>query len=243
MEKIKYKLGFSNSLFVPSRGRTGGLALLWSSDTNLEIKSFSNNHIDAVITDLNDSFTWRFMGFYGHPVTHLRGDSWKLLSYLNNQYSLPWFCCGDFNEILSINEKAGGAQRSQHQMEGFRQAMNLCSFWDLGYCGPNFTWCNMQEGENRISLRLDRALATSVWLSHFGETRVHHLVESTSDHCILTISGSSGQIHRGKRRFHLEALWVKRDDCREIIESAWYSGSLSTTPEGIASNLQNVQVT
>lgn len=112
MEKIKYKLGFSNGLFVPSRGRSGGLALLWSSDTNLEIKSFSNNHIDAVITDPIDSFTWRFTGFYGHPVTHLRGDSWKLLSYLNNQFSLPWFCCGDFNEILSVNEKAGGAQRS-----------------------------------------------------------------------------------------------------------------------------------
>lgn len=48
MEKIKYNLGFSNGLCVPSRGRSGGLALLWSSDTNLEIKSFSNNHIDLL---------------------------------------------------------------------------------------------------------------------------------------------------------------------------------------------------
>lgn len=116
--------------------------------------------------------------------------------------------------------------------------MNLCGFQDLGYCGPDFTWCNMQESENRISLWLGRALATSDWLNHFGETRVHHLVESTSDHCILAISDSSGPIHRGKHRFHCEALWAKRDDCREIIESAWFSGSLSTTPEGIASNLQ-----
>ena len=28
MEKVKYKLGFSNGLFVSSRGRRGGLALL-----------------------------------------------------------------------------------------------------------------------------------------------------------------------------------------------------------------------
>lgn len=33
-------------------------------------------------------------------------------------------------------------------------------------------------------------------------------------------------------------MWVKRADCREIIESAWNSSSLSTTPEGVATNLQ-----
>ena len=40
MEIVKYRLGFSNGLIVPSRGRRGGLSLLWSRDTNLEIKSF-----------------------------------------------------------------------------------------------------------------------------------------------------------------------------------------------------------
>lgn len=47
MEKIKFSLGFSNGLIVPSRGRSGGLALFWSTDVNLEIKSYSQYHIDA----------------------------------------------------------------------------------------------------------------------------------------------------------------------------------------------------
>ena len=112
MEKVKYKLGFSNGLIVPSKGRRGDLALLWSSDTILEIKSYSNYHIDAVITESDNGFLWRFTGFYGHPETHLREDSWKLLSFLNSQFNFPWFCCGDFNEILSMTEKAGGFFRS-----------------------------------------------------------------------------------------------------------------------------------
>ena len=33
-------------------------------------------------------------------------------------------------------------------------------------------------------------------------------------------------------------MWIKREDCREVIEAAWQSGSLSATPEGVASNLQ-----
>ena len=89
MEKVKYKLGFSNGLFVSSRGRRGGLALLWSSDIILDIKSYSDYHIDAVIIDSGNGFLWRFTGFYGHPETHLREDSWKLLSFLNSQYNLP----------------------------------------------------------------------------------------------------------------------------------------------------------
>ena len=138
-EKVKYILGFLNGLIVPSRGRSGGLALLWSSDMNLEIENYSNFHIDAIITEPENGFSWRYTGFYGYPETHLREESWKLISFLNSQYCLSWFCCGDFNEILSMNEKAGGAQRSQRQIEGFRQVVNNCCFQDLGYCGPDFT--------------------------------------------------------------------------------------------------------
>ena len=59
-------------------------------------------------------------------------------------------------------------------MDGFREAVNLCGFQDLGYFGPKFTWCNLQEGSNRVYLRLDRAFANFDWLNFFGDVRVHH---------------------------------------------------------------------
>ena len=64
------------------------------------------------------------------------------------------------------------------------------------------------------------------------------MVDSTSDHCILAITDSPPPTHKSKHRFHFEAMWVKREDCREVIETAWHSGTLSVTPEGVASNLQ-----
>ena len=78
------------------------------------------------------------MGFYGHPETHLWGDSWKLLSYLNNQFSLPWFCCGDFNEILFVNEKVGGSQRSQQQNGGL--SLGSEPMW---FPGPWLLWSGL----------------------------------------------------------------------------------------------------
>ena len=57
-------------------------------------------------------------------------------------------------------------------MDGFRSVVDFCGFSDLGYCGPDFTWCNMQEGENRLQLRLDRALATPEWIEKFDGMKV-----------------------------------------------------------------------
>ncbi|KAL0002042.1 hypothetical protein SO802_015823 [Lithocarpus litseifolius] len=106
---------------------------------------------------------------------------------------------------------------------------------DLGYCGPDYTQCNMKERSNRVSLCLDRVFANFEWLGHFKEPIAHHLAESTSDHYILAITDSPPLTSKGNRRFHFEAIWK---DCREVIKDAWKSGTLSTTPEGVASNLQ-----
>ena len=111
-------------------------------------------------------------------------------------------------------------------MEEFREAINCCSFKDLRFCGPEYTWYNMQEGVHRRCLRLDRALAMQDWINHYKDMRVHHLVASTSDHVALLISDSFA-LNKPQRRFQFEAMWTRRDDCRNIIKEAW-TGSVRT---------------
>ena len=113
MERIRNRLGFANDLCVPCVGQSGGLTLIWNREVDIEIKSYSKNRIDAVVKEQGSNFGWRFTGFYGHPETHRRYESWQLLAFLNSQFQLPWLCPGDFNEILSITKKEGGAIRTQ----------------------------------------------------------------------------------------------------------------------------------
>ena len=108
---------------------------------------------------MEKSFKWRLTGFYGHPETHRRYESWHLLAFLNNQLQLSRLCLGDFNEILSNTKKSRGAIRSQQQMDDFRKVVDYCAFKELGYCGSDFIWSNMQGEDNRIYLRLDRVFA------------------------------------------------------------------------------------
>ena len=94
-----------NCLFVPSKGQSGGIAMIWTKETSLDITTYSPHHIDAIVTKPETGFKWKVTGFYGHLDTHQRHESWKLLTSLHHQYKLPWLYLGDFNEIVSMSEK------------------------------------------------------------------------------------------------------------------------------------------
>ena len=119
------------------------------------------------------------------------------------------------------------------------EVVNACGFKDLGYSGPDFTLCNMQEGKNHVYLRLDQVLATNDQINYFNGSRVLHLVDSTSDHCALLIFDFIAVQPSQKHRFHFEEMWTKKEECKEIIKNAWEGCLHQDTPEGIATCLQN----
>ena len=86
------------------------------------------------------------MGFYGNPKTYKHHESWSILKNLNRSLSLLWLCAGNFNEILKPHEKKGSRARSKSQMKDFREALDECSFADLGFMGQKFTWCKRLVG-------------------------------------------------------------------------------------------------
>ena len=119
--------------------RGGGLALFWKKNFDLHIEPSSLNYINALINKEKEN-VWRFTGFYGAPETHLRTESWDLLRSLHKKFAVPWICSGDFNELLKSHEKLGGRLRPYGQMEKFREVLDECGLFDLGYADNKFTW-------------------------------------------------------------------------------------------------------
>lgn len=89
---------------------------------------------------LGDEFHWRATFFYGFSEERERHKSWALLQQLYLNSSLPWFCAGDFNEVLVTEEHEGGDLRSNRQMESFRNALGNFHLIDIGFIGHKFTW-------------------------------------------------------------------------------------------------------
>jgi hypothetical protein len=102
-EFLRIKLQFDYMFVVDKVGRSGGLILLWNNHTNVTIHNFSRRHINAIVTIGRNGVPWKFSGFYGHPVTAKRFESWGLLRHLSGLSPTPWLCMGDFNEIVSMS--------------------------------------------------------------------------------------------------------------------------------------------
>ncbi|KAK2655928.1 hypothetical protein Ddye_008980 [Dipteronia dyeriana] len=110
MELWRVKLGYTGKIIVDSEGKSGGLCLFWDSNTDVVLLSYSVGHIDVSIHGTNRC-NWRFTGFYGHPEQAQRVNSWTLLRRLAGLSGLSWVCLGDFNEIMSDDEKMGGKKK------------------------------------------------------------------------------------------------------------------------------------
>lgn len=77
---------------------------------------------------------------------------------------------GDFNVILSPNEKYGGlslGKRCSH----FGDFMEDMDLHDLGFKGSPFTW-----HRGNLFERLDRALGNEAWVKTFPDSLVSHLL-------------------------------------------------------------------
>ena len=115
---IRDSLRFGHYHGVSRLTRGGGLVMFWKKDFDLQVMSSSHNHIDVLINGGKEN-VWRFICFYGAPETQHHMESWNLLRDLNNRFSIPWLCGGDFNELLKSHEKLGGCLRPYGQMQRF----------------------------------------------------------------------------------------------------------------------------
>ena len=181
---------------VLRRNKAGGLTLFWKEDFNLDVETFSLNHIDTTIYK-NRSNEWRFIGFYDVPNMQKRHKSWAKLRNLKSMGTSPWLCAEDFNEITRQSEKIGGRTRPHSQMQLFRDALDDCSFMDLGYVGFPYTW-HKHFADYTIFERLDRVVAMNDWFTMFPRTKFHHLDLTTSIHKPLWITpeGMDSNFHK-----------------------------------------------
>jgi hypothetical protein len=237
MELIRIKMGFSNLFVVDSVGRSGGLALLWDDDTELEIQNYSRRHINAVLSPTDGVAPWKFTGFYGHPDVQKRHEAWGLLRHLASLEPVAWLCAGDFNEIVDISEKFGGAGRAAGQMNNFSETLAYCNLMDLGNRGHFFTWNNGQEGGSFTQERLDRVVANSTWCEMFQVVDIANEVATSSDHTPFFITINGGPVRRRQnRRFFYAAEWGMEKECKQIIKQVWRQKS---TQENKLQALQN----
>jgi hypothetical protein len=106
-----------------------------------------------------------------------------------------------------------------------------CDLHDLGFVGPPFTWRNKRQEEDFSTARLDRIFASTSWITAFNGAVVTHLAVQKSDHCplLLSIPGDP-PVSKKKKIFRFEAMWIRDEQCKGVIEHAWHDAVFEGSP-------------
>ncbi|KAL2925564.1 Myoglobin [Bienertia sinuspersici] len=99
---------------------------------------------------------WKAIGIYGWPNANNKHLTWDLMRSVGADHQIPILMFGDFNEIVSLEEKEGGSGWGERQMAGFWEAIDACQIRDLGFKGNKFTWCRGCSPTTFIRERLNR---------------------------------------------------------------------------------------
>ncbi|KAL8461605.1 hypothetical protein ACS0TY_032911 [Phlomoides rotata] len=223
--RLATQLNFDGCFCVDSKGRSGGLMLLWNETISVALRSYSSGHIDCLISWSNVS--WRFTGFYGNPSQHLRHHSWDLLrrlASLNDSNISAWLIGGDFNEIRLSSEKKGGGPRPLQQMANFKQVLNEIGMQEFCAKGPKFTWQQRRRGKTDILEKLDRYVASREWMDLFPDSTVNNLEFFGSDHRAIQTSFTHETNLPSKMlkgRFFFENKWMLDNDFKQIVANSW----------------------
>ncbi|CAM8993770.1 unnamed protein product [Rhodiola kirilowii] len=224
-ESLRYKLGFKGCFAVRSSGKAGGLAVLWSDDVEVELQSYSNQHIDIWIKGDNEFFLTLL---YGNPRSQDRHQGWELLRTLRREGEVAWVVVGDFNEVAFTWEAESRRERQAWQMNNFKRCLDDCGLTDLGYEGEMYTYSNRRTGELEVRARLDRVVANQAWRSLFPQASVKHILANSSDHLPILLSTVRKKERRRACRekiLRFEPMWLRHKDFKEVIRNQWINQS------------------
>lgn len=108
LERIQRALHFKNNCYVDPEGTSGGLALWWTDEVNLDIRFKTKNIIRAVVSSPSLRFDWVTTFIYAPPKRQERALFWKSLVKMGQESLWPWLCIGAFNEVGSATENKEG---------------------------------------------------------------------------------------------------------------------------------------
>ena len=102
---------YSHSSRVDLAGFSGGIWLLWNEGPSfsVEIITCSEHNIHALVKVHSPSLSFLLTAVYAPPPQfNKRKPFWDYLQNLAVNISLPWLLLGDFNDMISKEEKLGG---------------------------------------------------------------------------------------------------------------------------------------
>ena len=105
IDRIARRLRLDNNVSVEAMNRAGGMALLWTKDTQIVEVATTAFTIEAKIEGNESQAAWWLIGVYASCDQRIRKEQWRVLTDRSRLWGPKYLISGDFNDILSNEEK------------------------------------------------------------------------------------------------------------------------------------------
>ncbi|XP_020684934.2 uncharacterized protein LOC110101395 [Dendrobium catenatum] len=209
-----------NFFLHPSRGNSGGIMVIWNTKVASFSVTISSDQCVMGELDIFNKSKWMVATIYGSREFQGRRELWRSMDGMVEK-DTPTVIEGDFNCILSQEEKKGGKKFSfsdgPMEMKAF---MNNNDLHDVGTIGAKFTWCNNKKGSARILEKLDICLLNSKALELIFIPSVRHLEGIASVHCPIVLKLFNQHVQKPRFR-KFEDIWLSYAASTAVVKKYW----------------------
>ncbi|KAL7157883.1 hypothetical protein ABFS83_02G105900 [Erythranthe nasuta] len=199
----------------------GRILILWNKDTvDLEVKSSHAQAMHCLIQCKVTGQQFHCSMVYGLYSVRSRRELWSTLEEYGEGLTEPWLVMGDFNFVMSPEEKTGGNIPTAYELKDCTETVLGLGLEDIPYTGSMLTWSNSAV-DNTIWSKLDRAMVNSAWYDQLPVTKAEFLAPgpiSDRSPCTVTIHRESS---KGQAHFKFFNMWTKHEDFNNIVLENW----------------------
>lgn len=164
----------------------GRILVLWRKDLfGVNISFISAQLVHCKVNIVGGLSPFDFSVVYGLHTVATRRDLWIQLEAC--YVSTPWIMGGDFNTMFNMEAKLGGNAINYFDIyDGINWLQKSC-LEEVRCLGPKFSWCNRQEGNDRIYSKLDWVFYNEKWFDAYNACFTSYHGDHNSDHCFLLL--------------------------------------------------------
>jgi len=188
---------------------------------NLTCLHKASQWLTCEATSYNTPQPIRITFIYGHNTPAERHTLWNYIAHESSLNShVPWIVMGDFNAILSADDRIGGDSAWPRHQDDFATCMSQAKLLQAPATGLKFTWHNGQHNCNTIQKKLDWVFGNPSLFSTWPATHATFQPRSISDHSAMILRLHS-LTHHQHSPFKFLNIWADRSDFLATVTSSW----------------------
>ncbi|PNX83937.1 hypothetical protein L195_g039987 [Trifolium pratense] len=165
----------------------GRIWLMWKTcKWNVKLLTCSDQFIHCEVYDVSGKLSHWMSVIYAQNQLANRKKLWLDIKNCANSIQGPWMVIGDFNNVLTVADRAGGIPVQPAEFYDLDCMMDEIGLYEHDTRGSHFTWSN-KHTNGVIYTRIDRAICNREWFLKYPNCEVEVLNPHISDHSPLKL--------------------------------------------------------